>query len=482
MGPVFSPDGGRVAYTALDADNHWDSWIVPTVRGEARRWLENASGLSWVDRDHVMFSEIRIGQHMGIQTATENRSSSRSVYLPAGSSGMAHRSYRSPDGASVLVVEMDGTWQPCRIVPFDGHSAGRTIGPHGPCTSGAWSPDGKSVYLSVNAGDGFHIWRQQLDGEPEQLTSGQTEEEGVAVAPDGRSIITSVGVQRRSVWMLDRGRERPVSAEGYAYWPLLSADGRKVFYRVTPTAGTGQTPSELWVTDLDSGRSERLMAERLVDHYDVRADGRIVASVEDGNGKPQLWLGSMDVSTSPRPIPGAQGDNPVFGPSGEIAFRTREDGSYWLSRVREDGTGRARLTRMYSHVLGQASPDGLWVSCMSIAATSLCSLRGEAPIPVFPAGPTVRLRWSPDGSWLYFSIQLTETSAFGSGRTYVIPLARGAILPPMPEGGFRSEADLAAIPGVRVLQIGDLAPGPTPDTYAFSKTTITRNLYRVPVF
>ena len=34
---------------------------------------------------------------------------------------MAHRSTRSPDGKSVLVVEMNGAdWLPCRLLPFDG--------------------------------------------------------------------------------------------------------------------------------------------------------------------------------------------------------------------------------------------------------------------------------------------------------------------------------------------------------------------------
>jgi hypothetical protein len=338
------------------------------------------------------------------------------------------------------------------------------------------------VYLSANSGDGFHIWRQPLDGRAEQLTSGQTEEEGVAVTPDGRSIITSVGVHRRSVWVLDRGRERPVSLEGYGYWPLLSADGRKVFYRVTHRVGSGQTPSELWVADLDSGRTERLLPGHLVNHFDVSSDGRVVAGVEDPGSEPAIWLTSRDGSAPPKPIPGAFGDNPVFAGPGEVGFRTRENGSFWLSRIREDGTGRTRLAKVYSNVLGLVSPDGKWVSCLAANSTSLCSLRGEPSIPVFPVAPSVRLRWSRDGTWLYVSVQLNDASAFGSGRTYVIPLPHGAILPAMPKGGFQSEADLAAIPGVRVLQIGDVAPGPTPDTYAFSKSTITRNLFRIPLF
>ena len=42
------------------------------------------------------------------------------------------------------------------------------------------------MYFSADAGDGFHIWRQRFPkGVPEQITFGPTEEEGIAVAPDG---------------------------------------------------------------------------------------------------------------------------------------------------------------------------------------------------------------------------------------------------------------------------------------------------------
>ena len=55
------------------------------------------------------------------------------------------------------------------------------------------------------------------------------------------------------------------------------------------------------------------------------------------------------------------------------------------------------------------------------------------------------------------------------------------MLPRIPDGGFRSEADLAAVPGVQILPYGDFAPGSSPSIYAFSRETVTRNLYRIPL-
>ena len=89
--------------------------------------------------------------------------------------------------------------------------------PDSMCTSGAWSPDGKWVYLTVKESDKFHIWRQRFpNGQPEQVTSGTTEEEGIAMAPDGKSFITSVGTHDSMVWIHDQSGEHPISSQGEA--------------------------------------------------------------------------------------------------------------------------------------------------------------------------------------------------------------------------------------------------------------------------
>ena len=119
---------------------------------------------------------------MSIASSSESRTGHRTVYLPS-ETGMDHRSYLSPDRKSVLVIEMDnGSWLPCRLVPFDGSSAGKPVGPApAQCTDAAWSPDGRWMYFSTNTGSGVHTWRQRFpDGTPEQVTFGVTEEEGTS--------------------------------------------------------------------------------------------------------------------------------------------------------------------------------------------------------------------------------------------------------------------------------------------------------------
>ena len=100
----------------------------------------------------------------------------------------------------------------------------RLVGPQdATCTTGAWSPDGKWVYVSANKGGEFHIWRQRFpDGPPQELTSGPTEEEGIAMANDGKSFITSVGTRDSTIWLRDSKGDRQLTSEGDTSGTTLS--------------------------------------------------------------------------------------------------------------------------------------------------------------------------------------------------------------------------------------------------------------------
>src|SRR6516165_3548744 len=165
---------------------------------------------------------------MGVVTTDEARGQQREVYLPEGERSMAHHSYLSPDGKWVLAVQMNsqGKMTPCRLVPLDGKDQGREVGPaEARCTTGAWSPDGKWMYMSTNKGGRFHIWRQRFpDDKPEQVTSGPTEEEGIAIEKGGKWLLTSVGTTDAIEVIKDEKGEHQVSAEGNTFAGTFSAD------------------------------------------------------------------------------------------------------------------------------------------------------------------------------------------------------------------------------------------------------------------
>jgi eukaryotic-like serine/threonine-protein kinase len=496
LGPVFSPDAARIAYTTVDR-GVWDTWLVPVPGGSPRRMLPNASGLSWIGDQRVMFSEITKGLYMKIATSTESRAEKRDVYRPApGENSMAHRSYLSPDHKWVLVVEMDHRgWLPCRLVPFDGSSSGKPVGPvPSKCTTAAWSPDGNWMYFSADTGSGFHIWRQRFpNGDPDQITSAATEEEGVVLAPDGRSLITSVGAEQSTVWLHEPGGDRQITSEGYAYTPSVSPDGSKIYYLVRSGSSRAFVQGELWVSDTASAHHERLLPGFLVTRYDISPDGKqVVFAAIDSAAKSSLWLARLDHRASPRQLTSGDESRPFFGPGGTIVFISKEGESGYIYQMKEDGTGKEKVTPdpvMYPIAI---SPDGQWVvaqvayqgeeTTQALVAypmgggpkkliCSACQVSG----PRNPGGPL--LSWSRDQGALYFKSILDGMDR----NTFMIPLRSGEPLPDFPGSRVQSGRDLLAFPGTRVIQEEDVFPGYSPLVYAFTRKTTRRNLYKIPV-
>ncbi len=482
MSPEFSPDGSRIAYTIPST---WDTWVVPTLGGEPRLMLPNASGLEWIDSQHLLFSEIKKGMHMALVSANESRAESRDVYVPPRERGMAHRSYLSPDHQWVLLAEMDnGGWLPCRLVPFDGSSSGKPVGPPGAgCTYAAWSPDGAWMYFSSDSGGRFHIWRQRVpDGRPEQVTSGATEEEGIAMAADGRSFITSVGLADSTVWVHDTKGERQISSEGYAELPYFSPDGSKLYYLVRRRGASAEFISgELWVADLNSGSTERLLPGFAVNsEYDISPDGKRVAfSASDKQGHTHLWLASLDRRFSPRQFSSAfDEDEPAFDANHNLYFRSAQGNSNFLYRMKEDGSARERLLPDPIFEFQGVSPDGQWVT-VRVAGTQEAPwetraypTRGGTPVSV--CGGLCAAVWNPRGDFL----RVFQMDMLG-GKSLIIPIPPGKSLPSLPPSGIRTRADVERIKGARMLD-GDIRVF-NAGTVAFPRQSVHRNLYRIPV-
>jgi serine/threonine protein kinase/Tol biopolymer transport system component len=483
--PAFSPDGQRIAYTGVDTQFNFDTWVVSVTGEEPHLWLRYAFGLTWAGPRQLLFSERKV-LPWGIVAAGEDRTSERDVYFPQNERGMVARSQMSPDGKWVLLAEFSayGNWDQCRLVPADGSSPGRQVGPSGaPCSFVAWSPDGEWMYFTSKAGGLNHIWRQRFaGGPPQQFTFGITEEEGIAMAPDGRSLVTAVALESTTLWIHDARGERQISVlEGNAADPRFAPDGKSLYYRVVKAIQKCcevRDPGELWVTDLASGHSQRIAPGFQPLEYDISRDGHSVAMiVSDTEGKLRVWLAPVNRSSAPRQLPNIEGQNPVFAADGEIFFRRLEGSSAFVYRIRPDGTGLRKALEQPVFYLDSISPDGRWVEIWGPVsgngywAAWLVPLNGGRA--VFVGGTMLWWSGSGDSLWIF-------RGAVADGRTYIVPLARGVALPRIPEGGFHSEEEVATLPGARRLDT-EGAPGPTLGLYAFARNTVQRNLYRIPI-
>jgi hypothetical protein len=296
--------------------------------------------------------------------------------------------------------------------------------------------------------------------------------------------VTAVGLQSSSIWLHDAGGERQISLlEGNAAYPQFTPDGKKLCYRIVKAVprltGTNRDPGEVWVADVDSGHSEPLAPGFQPLDYAISRDGKqMVMEAPDGEGKPRLWLAPFDRRSPPRQIPGVEGRSAQFGPSGEIFFRYTEGSSGFVYRVMPDGTGLRKALEQPVFYLVAVSPDGRWIEAWAPnpgtgrSAVQMFPLAGGSPIVI---GGTTFLRWSSSGDTLWIT-----GGAVPDGRTYIVPLPPGKILPRVPPGGLVSKEEIAGLPGARRIDATG-APSPSRDVYAFERRTVQRNLYRIPI-
>jgi serine/threonine protein kinase len=477
MAPAFSPDNANIVYSFAGP---WDTWEIGILGGDPHLLLPNSSSLSWIDQGkRLLFSEMRDGMHMVLVTTDEARGDRHDVYLPPGQRSMVHHSYLSPDGRSVLIVLMDtrGNMTQCQVVPFDGAGTARAVGPPDrQCFSGAWSADGKSIYLDVLT-DGFHLWRQPFpSGAPEQVTFGPTTQEGIAMAADAKSLVTSVGTQNSTVWMHDSTGDHQISSEGYATAPQFSFDGRSLYFLMT----SGQDPGrELWSKDLASGKLDRVLPGYSMDQYAVSQDGKVIAFVmENKAGRFNLWVAPTNRRSSPRNLSAAViEDTPFFLPDGELVFRATEGGSNYLYRMNTDGTQRRKVIpdRILDNM--SISPDGRWVVVSVPGATdehpvlaAAYAIDGSAKALL--CTEWCQFQWDRDAKTVF----LTFPPLFDG--TYALPVLRDTGLPRLPPGGVARMDDMpdakthAPIPWI-------VASALSPDVYAYVRQDTRRNLYRI---
>lgn len=486
MSPAFSPDGSRIAYT----QEPWDTWIVPVLGGEPRLLLPNASGLTWLDKHTMLYSEIMSGIHMGVVSSGENRNGERVVYFPADPISMAHYSFPSPDRKWAIVVEMEyGKWVPCRLVPLDGSSSGRQIGPlKGVCTAAAWSPDGKWMYFTSNASGNFHIWRQRFpDGDPGQITFGPTEDEGIAMAPDGKSFITATGIQRSTLWFRKNGQDRQITFEGNAVFSNFgpfSHDGKYFYFLMSSTANVATGSGRLWRADVETGRTSAVLTEYDVNQYALMSNDKEIAFTA-GDSRSELWLASIEGRFAPRKL----GDHVRRirpGPGG-VWYSAEQDGRPAIYRLASDGSQPEKI--LAGVFLESVSPDGTRLMVGRDVnneegqhETQIEAVNLAASSSLVPVCRNCWAGWSGDGHWLYISRgeNVIGYATLEHASQVAIPVDPNSGLPRIKQV-IRTQSDLMKLPGAKVVAPLGAAISPDGSVIAFTRSTANRNLFQVPL-
>lgn len=219
--------------------------------------------------------------------------------------------------------------------------------------------------------------------------------------------------------------------------------------------------------------------------FEVSPDETEVAfTMKPSGGASQIWLASLDRRSAPRQVVDG-GDQVSFGAGGDLIFRALGDTANSLDRIKRDGSGRQRVSQLPILNKSRVSPDGQWV--MAFAATDqegrnetvAIPIQGGAPIRI--CGQLCWTRSSPDGRFLFVTVQDSDTIGAVSGRTLAIPVPQGQPLPDLPASGIPLDADWIEPPGTQVIERANVVPGLDPSTYVFVRTDRQRNLFRIPL-
>ena len=486
--PAFSPDGSRIAYTAMGDEWQWDTWVVPIVGGEPRLLMRNANSLRWMPRGGLIFSEFKQGIQLAIVTSDESGAERRDLWVPE-LNQMAHQSEVSPDGRSVIIAYMNpGPLSPepraCFVRPLAAEGADqiRLIGGGGvPCNMFArWSPDGEWIYFASGPNE---IWREPAGGgTPEKVFGGPELDLTFArvfspfeLMPTGESLILTAGQNQWNLWLhAPSGQETQLTFNGDAYGAQFSQDGGTVYYVAAPRGEAG----EVWEYRVDDGRRQQVCPGLTVSQLEPSPDGRHLVLQRADDGRRYLWVCRIDGTEPPRRLlDGAVGQrNPLFSPDGSTVYFEQRDRRIW--RVGLDGSdARSISSEIAVYALNSVSPDGEWLSVShqeeSPREAWLYPTSGEGDPRFLTRGWS--FYWTPGNrSFMFHNNAMIST-------TWVLEnpdgLALPTDLPEHPTSEWFEEVGARRVASEQSFS----TPSPSPTSFEFvdARNDIRGNLYRL---
>ena len=268
-----------------------------------------------------------------------------------------------------------------------------------------WAPSGRQIIFSSYRSSGLNLWRIPVaeDGSPagraEQITTGAGQDVDATYAPDGSRLAFAILRQNASLWKL----------------PVDPARGR----------ATG-APQEVIGTTREESRGA------------WSPDGTRIGFNSDRDGDMNIWVADLKDGSSHRVTKGPGGDyQPNWSPDGHrLVFFSIRSGNSDLWSVDVESLELKPLTHDRAMEINPFySPDG-----RSIAYQSDASGRLEVWILDLQRGTTRQLtkvgvtghflRWSRDGSFIYFRSPGPQASpvmrvAVTGGEPVVLPGIQG---------------------------------------------------------
>lgn len=205
-GPVFSPDGRRIAFIS-DQSGAPKVWTIPADGGLAQI-LENTNAAdphsrpSWWPAAEILYQQPGFRNLMQINGKTHEQ---RAILKNEKSLGVIpNRPVPSPDGKKIALYSIQddaaGLWI-ISLEPYSEISLKTDVWPLG------WSPDGRYVY-AMRGVEAHEVLRVQVNSPHEvvsvaALPDEVAETDGASVSADGKEVVVTISEEVSDVWLME---------------------------------------------------------------------------------------------------------------------------------------------------------------------------------------------------------------------------------------------------------------------------------------
>ncbi len=423
--PAFAPDGQRIAYSARNGTKVEPFHIyVRTITADTPRQLTSGAGNDigpvWSpDGTKIAFQRLEEGRTAYIVTGADGANEQRVAEFAASvdeAQPLPPVAW-APDGRSLVVMQVSPKQPPfLALVPLGGGESKRITNPpegsEGDSTP-AVSPDGTTLALVRGTGpEGADIFLCDLTGGAlRRLTFDDKPIRGISWTRDSHDLLYSAN-RFGGGWFLWRvpaygGAPRQVVITGRsAVHPAVAPEGNRLAYTDSPTV------SSIWQARLSdsAGVPEERPLIRSNGQESSPAyspDGQKIADISDQTGSDEVWV--SDAAGTNRiqvtHFEGLQVRHPQWSAdSRQILFHTSGDQGSDIYTVA--ASGGAKPKRLVAGGSGAVfSPDGKHIFYQSHGQIWKANADGGSPEPLAREMGAGQPAVSVDGKTVYFSLR-----------------------------------------------------------------------------